>query len=603
MNSELYTILGSDLDCLVERISELLNSGTNLDKARRMLKYGDAPGEDLGVVFSGVTTPDISRLRTIVVLAIGGDILDRLKSAIMANSKLRKGEISREEMRVVYTIARAIASIFAQCLLRYSQYDNLPYSEYTSFLKTFAGDNEPFGGGRRSPTLSLGAVLSFVATELEPQSKALDHYERIIATVMQETMQFSTQQPRQHEAMQSFLEFVGELKQDAFCEVSAGSIRASPTAHEKLDSQTAQATNGDDAAAILHVAMTELDALIGLQGVKSEVKRLMNFLKIQQQRRKHGIKEAGQTLHFVFTGNPGTGKTTVARIISKIFFGFNLPKTTNVVECDRSKLVGGYIGQTAIKTDEVIESALDGVLFVDEAYTLSSTWGSKDFGQEAIDTLVKRMEDYRGRLIVIVAGYPKLMETFVNANPGLKSRFTRFIMFEDYRVPDMTQIFEKLCNDAEYQLTPAGRAAASLLFTLAYNRRDERFGNGRFVRNVFEQATSRQSQRLAETEMEVGKEALLQLDGADIPLELISDLDTASIDLQESKWEAECPGCGKTSRGGVPLLGERVTCRCGHRFVFPWWNLVPNSVKGVPVQELTLQRPPVGPAESGQHLA
>ena len=184
----------------------------------------------------------------------------------------------------------------------------------------------------------------------------------------------------------------------------------------------------------------------------------MSFLKLQRECRKHGLPELDQTLHFVFKGNPGTGKTTVARIISKIkiLFGFGILKTTKVIECDRSSLVGAYLGQTAIKTDKVIESALDGLLFIDEAYSLtdSQNLGGQDgYGQEAIGILLKRMEDFRNRLIVIAAGYPALMEKFLHSNPGLESRFTRIVTFDDYGVPELCRIFEKFCNDGQYSMT------------------------------------------------------------------------------------------------------------------------------------------------------
>jgi len=334
-------------------------------------------------------------------------------------------------------------------------------------------------------------------------------------------------------------------------------------------------------------ATHELNSLIGLPSVKAEVKRLMSFLKVQQERRKHGLRESNQTLHFVFTGNPGTGKTTVARIVSKILCGFGLLKTAKVVECDRSKLVAGYLGQTAIKTNEIIDTALDGVLFIDEAYSLSDAFDRDIFGQEAINTLLKRMEDDRDRIIVIAAGYPRPMGKFLRSNPGLESRFTRFIRFEDYEVADLCRIFEKFISEAEYTLTPNCRGQASLLFTLAHHQRDERFGNARFVRNVFEQATSLHSQRLAELPVDkVSKEALMAMEAVDIPFDSIN-LNINAVSLQGAQWDAECPGCGKASSAGLKYLGQRVSCKCGQKFLFPWWSLVLSSVKGVPAELLS----------------
>jgi hypothetical protein len=269
--------------------------------------------------------------------------------------------------------------------------------------------------------------------------------------------------------------------------------------------------------------MQELDVLIGLPGVKAEVRRLMGFLTIQRERRRQGLRESGQTLHFVFTGNPGTGKTTVARIIGKMLHAFGLLKTAKVVECSRTDLVGGFLGQTALKTEKMIDSALDGVLFIDEAYALTDTRSADCYGSEAVNTLLKRMEDDRDRLVVVVAGYPAPMKEFLQSNPGLSSRFTRIIVFEDYDVPDLCRIFEKFCREAEYTLSPAAYAQASLLFTLAYEGRDERFGNGRFVRNVFELATARHSQRLTEDGGgSYDRQSLMTIDGSDIPLETFS---------------------------------------------------------------------------------
>lgn len=228
----------------------------------------------------------------------------------------------------------------------------------------------------------------------------------------------------------------------------------------------------------------DLDALIGLDAVKAEVRKLVELAKFNQARQKAGLEAEPPTNHFVFTGNPGTGKTTVARIIARIYKKLGVLKKGHLMEVDRSKLVAGYVGQTAIQTNAVIDAALDGVLFIDEAYSLAGT-GAADYGSEAIATLLKRMEDQRDRLVVIVAGYEDEMKRFINSNPGLHSRFTKYIHFPDYTADELTKIFIAMASAQDYTCSKSALPEVRVRMAAAASKGGRLSGNARFVRNLF----------------------------------------------------------------------------------------------------------------------
>ncbi len=260
--------------------------------------------------------------------------------------------------------------------------------------------------------------------------------------------------------------------------------------------------------------MEDLDALIGLNAIKDDVKELIAFVKIQKMRKEQGLKAVPVSLHLVFTGNPGTGKTTVARILARLYKQIGVLSKGQLVEVDRSGLVAGYVGQTAIKTQEKISQAMGGVLFIDEAYALSQ----KDdaFGQEAIDTILKAMEDNRDDFVVIVAGYTEPMEVFINSNPGLKSRFNKYIEFEDYSIDDLEKIFMMNCKKYDYVLEENVEKHVRELIVQRKMEHSENYANAREVRNLFEEIITNQAKRVAELE-NPDSEAMTKICLQDLP--------------------------------------------------------------------------------------
>ncbi len=266
----------------------------------------------------------------------------------------------------------------------------------------------------------------------------------------------------------------------------------------------------------LEELMAQLDELVGLKIVKKEVKSLTNLIKVRKLREEAGLPNTAMSLHMVFLGNPGTGKTTVARLMAGLYAAIGALSKGQLVEVDRSGLVAGYVGQTALKTQEVIQSALGGVLFIDEAYSLANG-GENDFGREAIETLLKAMEDHRDDLVVIVAGYDEPMEKFINSNPGLQSRFNKYMYFPDYNGEELMAMFRINCKKNGYTLDPEAEEYAQAFFNDLYENRDDNFGNGRDVRNRFEDVVSRQADRLAAMENPT-KEDLMTIVKADFLL-------------------------------------------------------------------------------------
>ncbi|MGL4631701.1 MAG: AAA family ATPase [Leadbetterella sp.] len=266
----------------------------------------------------------------------------------------------------------------------------------------------------------------------------------------------------------------------------------------------------------LEKTLVELNQLIGLKQVKKNVDDLVNYLKVQKIRKKEGLKIIDLSLHSVFYGPPGTGKTTVARLLSRIFKHLGYLSKGQLYETDREGLVAGYVGQTAIKVDKVVDDSMGGLLFIDEAYALTQGLGGNDFGSEAVNILLKRMEDQREDLVVVVAGYTEPMGEFISSNPGLRSRFNRYFHFDHFLPNELLEIFEQFCKKSDFQLSVDAREKLLMIFELLFEKKNESFGNARTVRNLFEVCTQQQANRLVKLKSHT-KKVLKTLQEEDIP--------------------------------------------------------------------------------------
>ena len=503
--------------------------------------------------------------------------------SILLNSLCADGEFEDDEMvEAAELVANASDRYF--WLKEYKKFGGMMTADkFIKFFQHWRKDEWSLGGN-----IEEGAVLlpfknfvflaCIVSQSVEPFQNYAKCYQLIAKTILSqggwnsEEKEFYSKYVIENREAE---EYISEILSNMNCLDDEEEVDI-----EQLEGKAKAPPKGSPES-VLAEGLVELEALIGVGSVKKEVSNLANFLKIRQHRIDQGMNVPSQSLHFVFTGNPGTGKTTVARILAKILYGFGVLKRPDVTECARASLVGGYLGQTAIKTNEVIDKSMNGVLFIDEAYTLSQKNNGFDdsYGKEAIDALLKRMEDDRDKLVVIVAGYPELMNQFLASNPGLQSRFTRFINFEDYHVSDMCRIFEGLAEANGYKLSQEARANLAIFFNYAYSGRGEGFGNARFVRNAFELTLGNNANRLAAMS-NLTRQALVTIEKEDIPFELAGSAKGPS-DVSKSKWFVKCSKCEKTRSVGIQFIGQLVTCSCGAKFKCPWWNLDDKTVEDI----------------------
>ncbi len=342
--------------------------------------------------------------------------------------------------------------------------------------------------------------------------------------------------------------------------------------HEVVD-VSQEPVSEEDREKRLRSALNELDGLIGLEAVKKRVKSYTNFLRLQQQRRKAGLSTMPISLHMAFVGNPGTGKTTVARIIGQILGALGTLESGHVVETDRSGLVAEYAGQTGPKTNKLCDSALGGVLFIDEAYSLVDSSGDDAYGREAIQTLLKRMEDDRSSMAVILAGYSNEMDEMIRSNPGLSSRINNKIEFDDYSPAELGMIFQRMCEQNQYDLPGDARYRVLLGFNHLYKRRDRHFGNGRLARNAFEESVRRLADRIAEV-TQLSESLLTSLTADDISMPGIPPSRFDEITATDAVLRVTCEGCRRRIRIPPTAMGTQIKCtKCGQIQKHDWAGL------------------------------
>lgn len=446
--------------------------------------------------------------------------------------------------------------------------------------------DEPLRGARlrdaieglaaRSDQLSWGALLApFV--RYEPLRDAVGQVETIVSRLAnliaksdgqpseQETLRLHSLQAEVSRVLRS-----GDVGKTSCREPTPRETEFLHSAEQSGPRQVTEPDTPEDPAKRLTAALAELEGLVGLAEVKQRIRSISNFLQLQRRRQEAGLATMPISLHMSFVGNPGTGKTTVARIVGQILGAMGILRRGHLVETDRSGLVAQYAGQTAPKTNALCDSALDGVLFIDEAYSLVDASSDDPYGREAIQTLLKRMEDDRDRLVVILAGYPEPMDQMIRTNPGLSSRVNTRIEFSDYSPLELSRIFESLCRRNDFRLPPESRHRLLLALAEVHRHRDRHFGNGRLARNAFEDSVRRLADRVADVPT-LTAELMTTLTGQDIAVPGVTSERLARLVDERHALYATCTGCQQRSRVRGTALGKRVRCpACGAAFGVPW---------------------------------